>query len=152
MDAKARERRNLLEQKLKQYVPLLREKANAEKVVVFGSLATGHIHEWSDIDLVVVGQTSLTFLDRLCKTQSLLQPWVGTYYTPEEFTQLCLVYWGQTSPRTRSMADLLSLLPASWKSSLPQRLIELDLLYTSTRYPDVFPGVFPTGLPDQKRA
>jgi uncharacterized protein len=92
MQTKALERKQLLERELSRYVQVLKERENPEKVIVFGSLATGDVHEWSDIDLVVVGQTSLPFIDRLCKTQNLLQPQVGTdvlYYTPEEFAQLC---------------------------------------------------------------
>ena len=92
MDAKAAARKALLEQELARYVGILKKEENPDKVIVFGSLATGNVHEWSDIDLVVVNRTMLPFLDRLCKTQSLLEPQVGTdilYYTPEEFAKLC---------------------------------------------------------------
>lgn len=93
MDAKTQARKELLEQELDRYVQVLKAEENPDKVIVFGSLATGHVHEWSDIDLVVVKRTTLPYLERLCKIQSLLQPQVGTdilYYTPEEFERLCL--------------------------------------------------------------
>jgi predicted nucleotidyltransferase len=92
MDAKAVARKELLEHELERYVKILAKEENPDQVIVFGSLATGQVHEWSDIDLVIVNQTRLPFLDRLCKAQGLLEPQVGTdilYYTPEEFAKLC---------------------------------------------------------------
>ncbi|MDQ3250520.1 MAG: nucleotidyltransferase domain-containing protein [Chloroflexota bacterium] len=93
MDDKVAARKALLEQELDRYVQILKTEEDPDKVIVFGSLATGQVHEWSDIDLVVVKQTTLPYLERLCKTQSLLRPQVGTdilYYTPDEFETLCL--------------------------------------------------------------
>jgi predicted nucleotidyltransferase len=92
MDAKAQARKELLEQELERYLLVLKEQDEPEKVIVFGSLASGDVHEWSDVDLVIVNETQLPFLERLFQTQDLLQPEVGTdilYYTPEEFTRLC---------------------------------------------------------------
>jgi uncharacterized protein len=91
-DPKAEARQELLEQELQRYVQLLREVENPAKVIVFGSVATGDVHEWSDIDLVIVNETGLPYLERLRHTQKLLRPIVGTdifYYTPEEFAKLC---------------------------------------------------------------
>jgi len=85
------ERRKLLEQELTRYVRLLTEHGDPERVIVFGSLATGQVWDWSDIDLVIVEQTHLPFLQRLRQMRKLLQPKVGTdilVYTPEEFEQL----------------------------------------------------------------
>jgi predicted nucleotidyltransferase len=59
---------------------------------LLGTLAKGRVHEWSDIDLIVVEQTSLPFFQRLRKVRKLLQPKVGMdimVYTPEEFNLLC---------------------------------------------------------------
>lgn len=86
------ERKKLLDQELARYVRLLTEHGNPEKVILFGTLAKGWVHEWSDIDLVVVEQTHLPFFQRLRKVRKLLQPKVGMdimVYTPEEFDQLC---------------------------------------------------------------
>jgi predicted nucleotidyltransferase len=85
------ERRQLLEQELTRYVRLLTEHSDPERVIVFGSLVTGHIRAWSDIDLVIVERTDLPFLQRLRQVRKLLRPKVGTdilVYTPEEFEQL----------------------------------------------------------------
>ncbi len=49
------------------------------------------IHEWSDVDLVVIRKTELPFLKRVREALLLLQPEVGVdiiIYTPEEFAQL----------------------------------------------------------------
>lgn len=86
------ERKKLLDQELARYVRLLTEYGNPEKVILFGTLAKGWVHEWSDIDLVVVEQTNLPFFQRLRKVRKLLQPKVGMdimVYTPEEFNRLC---------------------------------------------------------------
>ena len=80
-----------MEQELKRFVRLLTEHGDPERVIVFGSLATGQVWAWSDIDLVVVEQTDLPFMQRLRKVRKLLQPKVGTdilVYTPEEYEQL----------------------------------------------------------------
>jgi predicted nucleotidyltransferase len=85
------ERRQLLEQELTRYVRLLTEHGDPERVIVFGSLATGHVRAWSDIDLVIVERTNLPFLQRLRQVRKLIRPKVGTdilVYTPEEFEQL----------------------------------------------------------------
>jgi uncharacterized protein len=85
------DRKKLLEQELARYVSLLKEHGNPEKVILFGTLATGQVHEWSDIDLVIVERTELSFFQRLRRIRKLLQPRVGIdvmAYTPEEFNQL----------------------------------------------------------------
>lgn len=91
-EQKAEARRELLEQELQRYVQLLRENADPEKVIVFGSVATGDVHEWSDIDLVIVRKTTLPFLERMRELRTLLQPTVAVEllcYTPGEFGKLC---------------------------------------------------------------
>jgi predicted nucleotidyltransferase len=86
------ERKKLLDQELARYLRLLTEHGNFEKVILFGTLAKGRIHEWSDIDLVVVEHTLLPFFRRIRDIRKLLQPKVGMdvlVYTPEEFDRLC---------------------------------------------------------------
>jgi uncharacterized protein len=84
-------RRALLEQELARYLPLLREHMHPEQIILFGSLAEGSVHTWSDIDLVVVAQSDQRFLDRIKAVLLLLQPKVGLdvlVYTPDEFAHL----------------------------------------------------------------
>ena len=84
-------RQQLMEQEVARFVRILTEHGNPERVIVFGSLASGQVHAWSDIDLVIVEKTDLPFWQRLRQTRRLLRPKVGTdilVYTPEEFEQL----------------------------------------------------------------
>lgn len=85
-------RKKLLDQELNRCVHLLQRHGAPEKVILFGTLAKGSVHEWSDIDLVIVERTKLPFFQRIKKVRTLLQPKVGMdimVYTPEEFDQLC---------------------------------------------------------------
>jgi predicted nucleotidyltransferase len=86
------ERKKLLDQEINRCVHLLTEHSSPEKVILFGTLAKGQVHEWSDIDLVIVERTQLPFFQRIKKVRKLLQPRVGMdimVYTPEEFDRLC---------------------------------------------------------------
>ena len=87
----AEQRRTLLEAELERWVRLLIENYNPQRILLFGSLATGAVDEWSDVDLVIVKETPLRFLDRIREVLELLHPRVGLdvlVYTPEEFDRL----------------------------------------------------------------
>ena len=74
---------DILEKLLAGYVP--------QKVILFGSMAGGEIHEWSDIDLVIVKETPKRFLARLKEVALLCRAPVGVdylVYTPQEFERL----------------------------------------------------------------
>ena len=91
-DDRAVQRRLLLDQEVARYLGLLLEFRNPERVILFGSLASGEVGPWSDIDLVVVMDTDKPFWERLKETRRLLQPRVGAdilVYTPQEFERLC---------------------------------------------------------------
>lgn len=88
---KGASRRDQLEAELNRYVRVLRERYAPERILLFGSMASGNIGPWSDIDLVIVKETSRRFLDRTRDVMELLRPEVGVdilVYTPEEFEQL----------------------------------------------------------------
>jgi len=51
------ERKEILEKELHRIVATLIEKYQPEKIILFGSLVTGRIHEWSDIDLLIIKET-----------------------------------------------------------------------------------------------
>jgi uncharacterized protein len=90
-DSKIEARRALLQQEVERYVQILKEKEQPDKVILFGSLATGDVHEWSDIDLVVIKPTGLPFLKRTRALRKTIDPQVALEilcYTPEEFAQL----------------------------------------------------------------
>ena len=85
-------RKAALEAELARILPLLIHEYGAEKVIIFGSLATGEISEWSDLDLVVIKKTRKKFFHRLDDVLEISRPRVGTdflVYTPEEFERLC---------------------------------------------------------------
>jgi predicted nucleotidyltransferase len=91
MTTAATSRKTLLETELTRYVNLLRERENLKRILVFGSLVTGEVHPWSDIDLVIVQDTDLPFWQRLREIRRLLQPKVGTdilVYTPGEWEEM----------------------------------------------------------------
>lgn len=84
-------RRRLLESELERWIKILIEHENPQRILLFGSLVHGDVEEWSDIDLVVVKETQLRFLDRTREILRLLNPRVGVdilVYTPEEFDKL----------------------------------------------------------------
>jgi HEPN domain-containing protein len=70
----------------------------------------------------------------------------------EKCLKSILVFEKKVPPRTHSITDLLRLLPKTWATTLPDKLIQLDVLYTPTRYPDTLPGMLPDGLPGKEKA
>jgi predicted nucleotidyltransferase len=90
-DEKIAQRYALLQSELSRYVELLRDVYKAEQILLFGSLASGQIQEWSDIDVVIIKKTDRQFLDRTREVIELLRPRVGLdvfVYTPQEFANL----------------------------------------------------------------
>jgi uncharacterized protein len=84
-------RQNLLQSELTRYIQLLQEHYAPQRIILFGSLATAATSEWSDIDLVIIKETGLRFLDRTKEVLQLLRPKVGLdilVYTPAEFAQM----------------------------------------------------------------
>lgn len=81
-----------LEAELARILPLLIREYGAEKVIVFGSLATGEVGEWSDIDLVVIKETDKRFMDRIDDVARITRPQLAAdvvVYTPAEFERMC---------------------------------------------------------------
>ena len=87
-----RDRKIRLEGELRRYLDLLKQHYDPQRVILFGSMASDQISEWSDLDLVIVMDSDSRFLDRTKEVMRLLRPRVGVdilVYTPEEFEQLC---------------------------------------------------------------
>ncbi len=64
---------------------------DVQKVILFGSLATGRIGKSSDIDLIIVKRSDKKFLDRMDEFYEKLDPKVSLdvmVYTPEEFERM----------------------------------------------------------------
>jgi predicted nucleotidyltransferase len=59
-----------------------------EKVILFGSFARGDADEFSDIDLIVIKETSQRFVRRLVEVMAFVSREVAAdifVYTPQEF-------------------------------------------------------------------
>lgn len=87
----AQARRALLERELERWLPLLIAHERPDKIILFGSYASGDIGEWSDLDMVIVQEDEAPFLERTRRVLALLQPRVGLdvlVYTSGEYAQL----------------------------------------------------------------
>ncbi|MFB3885556.1 MAG: nucleotidyltransferase domain-containing protein [Thermodesulfobacteriota bacterium] len=85
------EREKLLSDELKRIVEVIKREYDPEKIILFGSIAAKKIHEWSDIDLLIIKKTSKRIIERTSEVGRLVQPKVGIdlfIYTPEEYDLL----------------------------------------------------------------
>src|SRR5690348_15166076 len=76
-----------LRRELDRIVKRLVRRYKPEQIILFGSLAGGRSHTWSDIDLAVIKKTRRRFIDRLKDALLAAQPKEGLdvlVYTPEE--------------------------------------------------------------------
>jgi predicted nucleotidyltransferase len=76
-----------LRRELNRIVKRLILRYHPEKIILFGSLASGHPRTWSDIDLAVIKKTRRRFIDRLKDALLAAQPKEAfdvLVYTPEE--------------------------------------------------------------------
>jgi predicted nucleotidyltransferase len=68
--------------------------AGAKRAIIFGSHARGEADEWSDLDLLIVADTDLPFLDRFRAFRALYDVYPHSMeilvYTPEEFAQMVM--------------------------------------------------------------
>jgi predicted nucleotidyltransferase len=82
------ERRQALEQELERIIGILVERYQPEKLILFGSLVSGEVRQWSDINLLVIKETEKRPLDRALEVYSLLadykEPIDIIVYTPAE--------------------------------------------------------------------
>jgi predicted nucleotidyltransferase len=63
----------------------------ARKAIVFGSVARGEADAWSDLDLVIVADTSRPFLERYLDFAGVYDVWPRLdllVYTPAEFSDM----------------------------------------------------------------
>jgi predicted nucleotidyltransferase len=85
------ERKKLLNDELRRIVQIIEREYDPERIILFGSMAGKRIHEWSDIDLLVIKKTSKRLIDRTLEVGRLVHPKVGIdlfIYTPEEYEVL----------------------------------------------------------------
>lgn len=85
------ERADLLAKALDRIVAILIAEYHPEKIILFGSFASGRTHEGSDLDLVIIKDTAQRPIDRQVEVYGLVKPEVGIdlfIYTPQEFKDL----------------------------------------------------------------
>jgi uncharacterized protein len=81
------DRKGRLEQELKRLIDVIVKDYNPQRLILFGSMAQGRVHEWSDIDLAIVKETKSRFLDRISEVLDLADPHLALnvfVYTPQE--------------------------------------------------------------------
>jgi len=84
-------RKGTLQKELNRITDIIINKYEPEKIILFGSLSSGNIHEWSDIDLAIIKETKKRFIERLHEVSLLTLPRLGVnfiVYTPEEFQDM----------------------------------------------------------------
>lgn len=84
-------RRRKLQENLNKITNTLVTHYDPDMIILFGSMSTGEIHEWSDLDIVIIKETNKGFYDRLREVAQMCETDVGIQYlvyTPEEFEHL----------------------------------------------------------------
>lgn len=85
------ERKKSLQEELARIIEVIKTEYRPEKIILFGSLAGGEMHEWSDIDLLVVKESAKRPIERNIELFRLIRPKVGIdlfIYTPQEYEYL----------------------------------------------------------------
>lgn len=85
------ERKKLLNDELRRVIDVIKKEYDPERIILFGSMALKKVHEWSDIDLLIIKKTSKRLIERTLEVGRLVQPKVGIdlfIYTPEEYDLL----------------------------------------------------------------
>jgi uncharacterized protein len=85
------EKEKALKSELDRIVGVIKKEYKPDKIILFGSLAQGNVHEWSDIDLLIVKETEKRPVDRAIEICKLIHPNVGIdlfVYTPVEYENL----------------------------------------------------------------
>lgn len=80
-------RKEELQKELARIRDIIIRSYSPEKIILFGSMASENIHEWSDIDLVIIKDTKERFIKRLHDIRLKLKPEEGVdliVYTPDE--------------------------------------------------------------------
>ncbi|HLJ69557.1 MAG TPA: nucleotidyltransferase domain-containing protein [Chloroflexota bacterium] len=85
------ERAALLRHELDHFVRVVSAAVKPERIILFGSLADGDVHEWSDLDIVLIVDSDLPFLRRPRAVLERVAPRVSMdlfVYTPAEWQEV----------------------------------------------------------------
>jgi len=97
-------REKLLRQELERFISVVTQQMQPDCIILFGSLVTGQVSEWSDLDLVVITETELPFYERIKHILRTVHPKAGMdilVYTPSEWAEM-------TSKRTFVQDEILA--------------------------------------------
>ena len=86
----------LLKSELDRILAIIKTKYRPEKVIFYGSAASGRTNADSDLDLVIIKQTTSRFYDRIGEVLRLTQPSSAVdllVYTPQEYETLKHTSW-----------------------------------------------------------
>ncbi len=86
-----KKRENILNEEYHRIIDIIKREYKPEKVVIFGSFSEKKIHEWSDIDMLIIKETTSRPVDRCVELCRLVKPKVGIdmfIYTPDEYSRL----------------------------------------------------------------
>ena len=89
--AAARER--LLRQELARFIDIVVEQLQPDQIFLFGALAAGQVDEWSDLELVVIADTELSFHERTKQILRCVRPQAGMdvlVFTPAEWVEMSI--------------------------------------------------------------
>ena len=89
--SEALERKADLEAELARILPIIINNYQPEKIILFGSLAVGEVHEWSDIDLALVKDVEEHFWMRPLTVKKIVHSQLATdlfIYRPAEFEKM----------------------------------------------------------------
>jgi predicted nucleotidyltransferase len=85
------DRRKILQQEVEEFVDRIKKAYVPDKIILFGSVATGKAKENSDIDIIIIKETEKKFWERLREISKYCSREIGMdvlVYTPEEFEKL----------------------------------------------------------------
>lgn len=102
--------RERLEAELQRCVEVLVREYRPQRILLFGSLAQGRVHEYSDIDLIVIKDTDKPFWDRIWEVLRLLKSKEALdilVYTPEEWQEIQtrLFFEKEVLPKSKVLYD-----------------------------------------------
>lgn len=83
--------RERLDRALADVIEQIIQELDPERIIVFGSMARGDVHQDSDLDLLIVKETDRPFLQRIDDVLAVLQtdvPVEPLVYTPTELRRL----------------------------------------------------------------
>lgn len=85
------DRKDLLKKELRSFVETVKAHYHPDKIILFGSLASGRVSDMSDLDLIIVAESKDDFWSRLQNLSKYCSRKVGMdvlFYTPAEFNRL----------------------------------------------------------------